>query len=400
MQQIGILQQELHQVIDTLCIVPLTKVVFSSSVERVIIHKKRKERVWIMNAQTVTYHPVDTPYPRGITLDSQRTKIPEQAFWMKPTSTGWIFSMHLVNPLQQVENFVADKGKDFFVDALCDKIRNNQDSSPYGFTIFTTREQQVLSLLLQEAERKVISVDIPLDAEFLVNGDVVIYETVFLNEKRVTFQGFADTMQDQTIFSEVAQDVTRLASALCAYRIDRGAWVASENIRAFDNFLEGSSGKNSVDLAKAVVEELSVFINTTLSVYCTEYNVPIIYRNAGKVEKKVFGFNISIQQSSKSFLEKLRDAVLGYTFYKSVEHMCILLEKDVYSKIEGVPAFFSVSPLGHYRLAVREYAWFTTPIRTIVGLLNIVNLAMFLRGEEYFLSDNDIGRIVNELNRS
>jgi len=93
------------------------------------------------------------------------------------------------------------------------------------------------------------------------------------------------------------------------------------------------------------------------------------------------------------------NVVLGYTFPQSIEQVHVLIEKDVYSKIQGVPAFFSVSSSGHYRLAVREYAWFTTPIRSVVGLLNVVNLAMFLRGEEFF-SNSDLGRIANELNRS
>lgn len=234
--------------------------------------------------------------------------------------------------------------------------------------------------------------------EFDKSGNILdysIFNSVIRSNKRMSYSKVNDILsgiyvEDYINYKDLLENMNCLSNLLYKKRLDRGAICFQSNEYEFD--IKDSGTVETVKTrcfgpAHMIIENFMLVANQTVSSIAKYYDVPFVYRNHESPNITQISRLKSNLQSFKSCLRTLRNAqnpkilqkmLLTICKSKSAEE-CIYFSKLMLECMSR--AYYDVSCIGHYALALDNYATFTSPIRRFPDLLNHYIIDKIIKGD-------------------
>lgn len=292
-----------------------------------------------------------------VTIDGEETEDMDDAFSLTRKDDGnWHLGIHIAD----VAHYIAPGSE-------LDREAARRALSVYlvdrEIPMLPARLSRELCSLLPEADRLAVSCLVALSPQ----GEVLDYqfaETVVRSRQRLTY---AQVDQGGCVqCSQMLDDALELIKILKEKRQERGAVYIALPTTSLCLNQEGQPvemGPRQTGGARELVEELMILVNQLAADYLAGNNIAFLYRGNE-------GFYPGRGDDVKNFVSRW-----GYELEYPPSPKAL---QDLLSKIDGRPEEFpisrklarclhksrySVTPLGHYNLAVQRYTHFSSPIR-------------------------------------
>jgi ribonuclease R len=319
-----------------------------------------------------------------VTIDGADAKDFDDAVYAEPTRTGW----RLLVAIADVAHYVSAGG------ALDEEARER------GTSVYFARG--VLPMLPETLSNGLCSLNPKVDRLCMVcemwlddKGRVTrsrFHEGVMRSAARLTYEQVARAMEDGD--PEVRRELESVAAplghlydvyrALAGARRRRGAVdfeLPEIKVRFDDAGNVAALDPTHRRTAHKVIEECMIAANVQAAGFLRRHKVPCLYRvHAGPEEEKLerlnefleaFGLRLRPGKVKPADFRKIREAVAGQPEESLVESVLLRSMSQ---------AVYQPNNIGHFGLALEEYAHFTSPIRRYPDLLVHRGIRHVLRG--------------------
>ncbi|MFC6047124.1 ribonuclease catalytic domain-containing protein, partial [Methylobacterium hispanicum] len=282
---------------------------------------------------------------RGVTVDPVGAADLDDAVWIERDGRGWTVQVAFPRLTEVVR-----------IGSHADETARHRVETSYrpgGVAKHMLPEETMKAASLTPgADKPVFLVTILLDGSFRTVSTSVA-KTTFRSLGRLTYDEASRSVRTRDgIFAEMLGQARDLAHGLFERRRSSGAIAFYDLERgiAFDE--EGSAilltGEGHV--AEMIVSELMVLANAQLAAFAAERNIPLLYRN-----------------------HEARSGLTRAQILETLQGVAADVRADV--RTDGFPrvvgkAYVGPEPKGHYALNLPAYAWFTSPLRRYVDLVN------------------------------
>ena len=302
----------------------------------------------------------------AITIDGEDAKDLDDAVYLEPLHEGYRLYVHIADVSYYVRKSSA-----------IDKTAYVRTSSIYMvdrvIPMLPKEISNGICSLYPNVERLTLTCKMDIDLE----GNIYNYEvypSVIESKKRMSYREINDG-DDFGEYTEMIQMMLELSAILEKKRRQEGSidFDSSET-----EFLVDHEGKvldvfsRTQGKSEKMIEQFMVSANESVAKYCKHMELPILYRVHEKPDKdKMQDFSHMLRILGYRLRGKLDD-VHPHTMQKVLKHFEGKDELPVVSRLmlrSMKKARYTHTPLGHFGLALDDYAHFTAPIRRYSDLL-------------------------------
>lgn len=234
--------------------------------------------------------------------------------------------------------------------------------------------------------------------EFDKKGNILdysIFNSIIRSNKKMSYSKVNDVLDGVYIdsyipYKDLLNNMNNLSNLLYEKRLQRGAICFQSNELEFN--ITKSGNVESVNTrcygpAHLIIENFMLAANQTVASIAKYYEVPFIYRNhespnmiqVSKLKDNLKSFSSCIQTLRNAQNPKILQKIL-FTLCKGKEKEEIIhFSKSMLECMSR--AYYDSSSIGHYALALDNYATFTSPIRRFPDLLNHYVLDKIIKGD-------------------
>ncbi|MEG0326939.1 MAG: ribonuclease R [Erysipelothrix sp.] len=321
-----------------------------------------------------------------ITIDGEDAKDLDDAIYMEAKGNGYRLYVHIADVAHYVQ-----------AGSVIDKSALERSSSVYMVDRVVPMLPKELSngvcSLHPNVERFVMTCQIDLD----FNGGVIdynIYESIITSKRRMSYNE-VNSGEDLGEVQEMIDMMLDCASRL-QYRREQAGSIGFDSDES--QFIIDSKG-NVLDVfrrktgeAEEMIEAFMVCANEVVASHCKHQSIPILYRVHEKPTKE------KMQELSHTL------RILGYRMKGSLDDVHPKTIQKALEFFEGKPEYpvvsrlmlrsmskakYSETPVGHFGLALEDYAHFTSPIRRYPDLLLHQRLKKYLLNHDFSHFDQD-----------
>ncbi|MEG2192928.1 MAG: VacB/RNase II family 3'-5' exoribonuclease, partial [Oscillospiraceae bacterium] len=315
-------------------------------------------------------HRTDLTHLPIFTIDSASTKDIDDAICVLKTDSGYNLGVHIAD----VSHYVRPT-------SLCNKEAFERGNSIYyGDSVIPMLPQEYsndVCSLNENTEKLAFTCDIQLDDK----GDVIdykFYKSIIRSRVKGVYSEIntilagEETQEIKDKYKDVLSEIfaaQELYNLLKTKRDKRGS-MDIESDEAYIIFDETGHAqdikKRERGMSEMIIEECMLLANSCSANLAKKADLPFVYRvhEEPAAEKLLvlknnlrrFGLTLepkegeSLQQSMSALLDKTRDTNLQLVIHKGI------LRSQSKAK-------YSENPIGHFGLALEDYAHFTSPIR-------------------------------------
>lgn len=310
-----------------------------------------------------------------ITIDGEDAKDLDDAIYLEPRHEGYRLYVHIAD----VAHYVPSG-------SVLNEVAAERASSIYMV-------DRVVPMLPKEISNGICSLHPHVDRlamtcqmDFDLEGNVIdyhIYESVIQSKKRLSYTevnlrenlGEAEEMIEQMFaLARILNKKRRLEGSI-DFDSDESEFVIDNEGNVLDIF------KRETGEGEAMIEAFMVVTNEVIATHCKYQSVPVLYRVHEKPQKD------RLQELSHTL------RILGYrmrgslenihpkTLQKALKYFENKDEAPVVSRLmlrTMAKARYLKDPVGHFGLALEDYAHFTAPIRRYPDLLLHQNLKKYV----------------------
>jgi ribonuclease R len=335
-----------------------------------------------------------------VTIDGEDARDFDDAVWCEETKTGW----RLIVAIADVSSYVAPG-------SALDREAQHRGTSVYFPNRVLPMLPEALSNGLCSLNPQVDRLCLACEMRITKNGKVTrahFFEGVMRSAARLTYTKVAAYLANPSAVSEevralgpLLEQLHSLFRALHHARLDRGAldFDAPELKVRFDaegrvaGFVEYTRND-----AHRLIEECMIAANVQAAKFLKKHRIPTLFRVHGQPEE--------------DRLEQLRQFLQGFGIHLPTDRelepkdLSAVLKRVVGSEeaqlidtvvVRSLPqAVYQPANIGHFGLALEEYAHFTSPIRRYPDLMVHRGIRHILRGgtaEDFGWSPNTTAQL-------
>ena len=319
-----------------------------------------------------------------VTIDGADAKDFDDAVYAEPTRTGW----RLLVAIADVAHYVTEGG------ALDAEARDRGTSVYFARGVLPMLPETLsngLCSLNPKVDRLCMVCEMWLDEKGRITRSR-FHEGVMRSAARLTYEQVARAMEDgdPEVRGELDAVVTPLGHLYDVYRALAGARgrrgavdfeLPEIKVRFDDAGNVAALDATHRRTAHKVIEECMIAANVQAAGFLRRHKVPCLYRvHAGPEEEKLerlnefleaFGLRLRPGKVKPADFRKVRAAVAGRPEESLVESVLLRSMSQ---------AVYQPNNIGHFGLALEEYAHFTSPIRRYPDLLVHRGIRHVLRG--------------------
>lgn len=316
----------------------------------------------------------------AITIDSVSSKDLDDAIQLVRHPNGYTLTTYIANVSKHI--WIGSSQDIRAREFLFSIYKGNAGCVKSMLSRYLSEEK--LSLLPNES-RDVVIFEFELDNN-LNQLKTSVRLDKFINKNRLSQPDISEIINDAahplhehcSLLANVALrllDKRRESGALAIYDISHG-WKTDEEGRL------ALIPRDECNIGYIVVQEMMILTNVLMADFCIKNNIPILYRNHQASDS-----NITTQQ----FAAELNEAIQSENYEK-------LAEISERMKSQFSRATVAPQNTGHKGLNMPGYAYFTSPIRRYVDLVNHRNLIAFIKGKEPLHDIDDLQDIAEKYN--
>jgi ribonuclease R len=335
-----------------------------------------------------------------VTIDGEDARDFDDAVWCEETKTGW----RLIVAIADVSSYVAPG-------SALDREAQHRGTSVYFPNRVLPMLPEALSNGLCSLNPQVDRLCLACEMRITKNGKVTrahFFEGVMRSAARLTYTKVAAYLANPSAVSEevralgpLLEQLHSLFRALHGARLDRGAldfdapelkvrFDADGRVAAFVEYTRND--------AHRLIEECMIAANVQAAKFLKKHRIPALYRVHGQPEE--------------DRLEQLRQFLQGFGIHLPTDRelepkdLSAVLKRVVGSEeaqlidtvvVRSLPqAVYQPANIGHFGLALEEYAHFTSPIRRYPDLMVHRGIRHILQGgtaEDFAWSPNTMAQL-------
>lgn len=335
-----------------------------------------------------------------VTIDGEDARDFDDAVWCEETKTGW----RLIVAIADVSSYVAPQ-------SALDREAQHRGTSVYFPNRVLPMLPEALSNGLCSLNPQVDRLCLACEMRITKNGKVTrarFFEGVMRSAARLTYTKVAAYLANASSVSEevralgpLLEQLYSLFKALHYARLDRGAldfdapelkvrFDADGRVAAFVEYTRND--------AHRLIEECMIAANVQAAKFLKKHRIPSLYRVHGQPEE--------------DRLEQLRQFLQGFGIHLPTDRelapkdLSAVLKRVVGSEeaqlidtvvVRSLPqAVYQPANIGHFGLALEEYAHFTSPIRRYPDLMVHRGIRHILQGgtvEDFGWSPNTMAQL-------
>lgn len=335
-----------------------------------------------------------------VTIDGEDARDFDDAVWCEETKTGW----RLIVAIADVSSYVAPQ-------SALDREAQHRGTSVYFPNRVLPMLPEALSNGLCSLNPQVDRLCLACEMRITKNGKVTrarFFEGVMRSAARLTYTKVAAYLANASSVSEevralgpLLEQLHSLFKALHYARLDRGAldfdapelkvrFDADGRVAAFVEYTRND--------AHRLIEECMIAANVQAAKFLKKHRIPSLYRVHGQPEE--------------DRLEQLRQFLQGFGIHLPTDRelapkdLSAVLKRVVGSEeaqlidtvvVRSLPqAVYQPANIGHFGLALEEYAHFTSPIRRYPDLMVHRGIRHILQGgtvEDFGWSPNTMAQL-------
>lgn len=229
-------------------------------------------------------------------------------------------------------------------------------------------------------------------------GDVIdysVFDSVIKSDKKMSYKSVNDMLDgkvnhpDYEPFMETLNNMKELSSILNEKRSKRGCinFNVDEYVYEFDDenrVLNVEVRKRGT--AEILIENFMLLTNEIVASFILNLDMVAAFRNHEapnldelyKMRKRLVGLGKYLKTLNNATNPKVLQNIINNISKNKTEEECKAVSKIMLSSMQR--AFYATYCVGHYGLALNEYATFTSPIRRFPDLLNHIVIEAIITG--------------------
>lgn len=321
-----------------------------------------------------------------VTIDSNRAKDLDDAVSIQRKENHWILYVHIAD----VSHYVKMGTKLF------------EEAGHRGTSVYLV--DYVIPMLPKRLSNDLCSLNpnedkLTLTCEMVINdgggvNDYKIYRSIIRSNKRMTYnavnQFYDGNLNEEYVpYAKMLYDMNLLSSILQKHKLERGYIGFETSELEFDmNSLGNVEDINYREKGQAqlMIENFMLIANETIASYAYYLQVPFAFRNheslgieqLGKMKSNLKKLSHRIEKIRNLSNPKVMQKLLLSLFEGRSKEEIVYLSNMMLTCMNR--AYYSHINIGHYGLALEQYATFTSPIRRFPDLMNHIILNEIIDG--------------------
>ena len=302
------------------------------------------------------------PIAQGITIDGPYSKDLDDAIWLDKLDDGWCLYVSIADVAAHVAP-ESSMDAEAFKRASTVYLANNRNRSMLPRPLSEHKAS-----LLPGQQRQAITFSIPINQN-LEPGNIQIRQTTLTSTAKMSYEEVDSAIcNNEHEHHPMLQQCNALAQMLLRNRQKKGALAIYDIDRGVMTTEEGQVVYISSDkayLSNIIIQEFMILTNQATAAFFAERDFPILFRNHTVK---------TVAPNREEILHDIQNSVMNPQDFSI----------DVIRKrLNLVMNRASCGPelAGHYGLNLPAYAYFTSPIRRYVDLVNHRILSAFLNGK-------------------